>query len=66
MKNSEHQSNIEEWEFSEEEDIKTEPSFTRQERRWIALGALKSALLIGAVYLIAAALLIWLMLVVWT
>lgn len=39
---------------------------TRKERRWVALGALKSALLIGSVYLIGGAILIWLMLFLWT
>ncbi len=45
-----------------------EPRFTltRKERRWVALGALKSALLIGSVYLIGGAVLIWLMLFLWT
>lgn len=66
MREPEEQRNPEEWEFLEEENREPELSLTRQERRWIALGALKSALLIGAVYLIAAALLIWLMLAIWT
>lgn len=52
------------WEDEPEE--KPEIQLTKEERRWIALGALKSALLIAAVYLIGAALLIWLMLVIWT
>jgi hypothetical protein len=38
---------------------------TRQERRWVALGALKSGLLIGLVYLAAGAGLIGLMLLIW-
>lgn len=66
MREPEEQRNPEEWEFLEEENREPELLLTRQERRWIALGALKSALLIGAVYLIAAALLIWLMLAIWT
>lgn len=43
-----------------------ELELTREEKRWVALGALKSALLIGSVYLIGGALLIGLMLLVWT
>lgn len=45
-----------------------QPEFelTREEKRWVALGALKSALLIGSVYLIGGVLLIGLMLLVWT
>ncbi len=38
---------------------------TKEESRWIALGALKGALLIGAAYLIGGALLIWLILALW-
>lgn len=41
-------------------------TLTRRERRWVAFGALKSALLIGSVYLIGGAVLIWLMLFLWT
>lgn len=43
-----------------------ELELTREEKRWVALGALKSALLIGSVYLIGGALLIGLMLLAWT
>ncbi|MGN0335447.1 MAG: hypothetical protein ACI4DV_07295 [Lachnospiraceae bacterium] len=55
-------------EFSEDENPEEEPKLqlTKQERRWVALGALKSALLIGSVYIIAAAILIWLMLTLWS
>lgn len=50
----------------EEEEEKPEITLTKEERRWIALGALKSTLMIASVYLIGAALLIWLMLAIWT
>ncbi len=52
----------------EDDAYSNEPGFTltRKERRWVALGALKSALLIGSVYLIGGAVLIWLMLFLWT
>ncbi len=66
MRETEERRELEEWELSEEEDREPELILTKQERRWIALGALKSALLIGAVYLIAGAFLIWLMLTIWT
>lgn len=50
-----------------DEGEKSEPEIelTKEERRWIALGALKSTLLIALLYIIAGALLIWLMLAVW-
>ena len=66
MRESRGQRELEEWEFPEEEDKEPELILTKQERRWIAFGALKSALLIGAIYLIAGAFLIWLMLTIWT
>lgn len=50
----------------EEEESEPEIELTREERRWIALGALKSTLLIALLYIIAGALLIWLMLAIWT
>ncbi len=52
----------------EDDAYSNEPglTLTRKERRWVALGALKSALLIGSVYLIGGAVLIWLMLFLWT
>ncbi len=50
----------------EEDRPRPELELTRQEKRWIALGALKSGLLIGGVYLVVFGLLIWLMLKVWT
>jgi hypothetical protein len=43
-----------------------ELTLSRQERRWYALGALKGALMIGAVYLIGLGVLIALMLGLWT
>ncbi len=49
----------------EEEPETPEFELTKQERRWVALGALKSALLIGLVYIVGGALLIWLLLTVW-
>ncbi len=60
--------NRNDYEDPEMEDEYEEPKvqLNRQERRWFILGALKSALMIAAVYLIGAALLIWLMLKIWT
>lgn len=56
----------EEHEDLEDEEIqKPEIKLTRQERRWIILGALKSVLLIASVYIIGGALLIWLLLKIW-
>ena len=56
----------EEPELLEEEPLAPEMKLSRQERRWIILGVLKGALLIGGVYIVGAALLIWLMLAIWT
>ena len=50
----------------ESEKIRPELHLSRQERRWVALGALKSALLIALVYLAGLAFVIWLMLTMWT
>ena len=50
----------------EERADRPELELTRQEKRWVALGALKGALLIGLAYLIGGAALIWLMLALWT
>lgn len=57
----------EEYDDQENEEFQ-EPKIklTRQERRWVILGALKSVLLIASVYLIAGALLIWLLLKIWS
>ncbi len=49
-----------------EEIQEPEIKLTRQERRWVIMGALKSVLLIASVYLIAGALLIWLLLKIWS
>ena len=43
----------------------SEPIFTREERRWYILGALKSALLIGAAFIFGLGLFILLMYVIW-
>ena len=50
----------------EERAERPELELTRQEKWWVALGALKGALLIGLAYLIGGAVLIWLMLALWT
>lgn len=50
----------------EEDRPRPELELTRQEKRWIALGALKSGLLIGTVYLVVLGFLIWLMVKFWT
>lgn len=47
------------------DEFRPELQFSRQERIWIAFGALKSALLIGMVYMGVLGLIIWLMLKVW-
>lgn len=52
-------------ETGQEDRPRPELELTRQEKKWIALGALKSGLLIGGVYLVGLGLLIWLMLKVW-
>ena len=52
----------EEPELLEEENEEPELELTRQERRWLIFGVLRTALLIGSIYLIGAALLIWLIL----
>lgn len=48
-----------------DEPERPELQLSRQERRWVALGALKSALLIGFAYLAGIGLIIWLMLTLW-
>ena len=50
----------------EEEPLEPELKLSKQDQRWIVFGALKSALLIGSVYLVGAALLIWFLLKIWT
>lgn len=47
------------------EEVRPEMQFSKQESRWIALGALKAALMIGSVYMIVLGLVIWLMLKIW-
>ena len=56
-----------ELELPEEEEQEKKPEFelTKQERRWAALGAMKAAFLIGMLYVLGGALLIWLMLTLW-
>ncbi|MBQ8856518.1 MAG: hypothetical protein IJ024_00085 [Lachnospiraceae bacterium] len=66
MRNSKEQNLYEESEVFEEEPLEPELKLSKQEQRWIILGALKGALLIGAVYIVGAALLIWLLLTIWT
>ena len=66
MKNFEERNHYEEPDCLEEESFEPELELTRQERRWVIWGALRAALLIGAVYIVGGALLIWLMLAVWT
>lgn len=65
MKNFEERNQYEEPDFFEEESSEPELELTRQERRWVIWGALRAALLIGAVYIVGGALLIWLMLTIW-
>ena len=66
MRGSDDYNRYEEPETLEEEPLEPELKLTRQEQRWIILGALKSALLIGGAYLAGAALLIWFLLTIWT
>lgn len=47
------------------DELRPELHFSKQERRWIALGALKSALLIGAIYVGVLGVAIWLLLKFW-
>lgn len=50
----------------DEEPLDPELKLSRQEQRWIIFGALKSALLIGGIYIVGAGLLIWFLLAIWT
>ena len=50
----------------DEEPLEPELRLSRQEQRWIIFGALKSALLIGGIYIVGAGLLIWFLLAIWT
>ncbi len=65
MRNSEKDYLYGEPEEMEEETLEPELRLTRQEQRWIIMGALKSALLIGGIYIVGAALLIWFLLAIW-
>lgn len=47
------------------EESRPELQFSSQERLWIAFGALKGALIIGAIYMGALGLVIWLMIKIW-
>ena len=66
MRDSEREYLYEDPEELEEEPLEPELKLSRQEQRWIVLGALKSALLIGGVYILGAGLLIWFLLAIWT
>ena len=51
---------------NDDEDEETpQPQYTRQQRRWAALGALKGALLIGGAYLLGLGIIIGLMFLFW-
>lgn len=49
----------------DDEEQRPEPELSGQQRRWYALGAMKSALLIGCVYLAGFAVIIALLLWLW-
>ena len=66
MKNQDDRRVFEEPDLMDEENEEPKPELSRQERRWIIMGALKSALLIASVYIIGGALLIWFLLTVWS
>ena len=59
MKNFEERNDYEEPDFPEGEFSEPELELTKQERRWVIWGALGAALLIGGVYIVGGALLIW-------
>lgn len=50
----------------DEELLEPELKLSKQEQRWIIMGALKSALLIGGAYIVGGALLIWFLMAIWT
>ena len=56
----------EEPDLMDEENEEPKVQLSRQERRWIIMGVLRTALLIGSVYIICGALLIWFLLTVWS
>lgn len=61
----EHEMIYDEGESRPEDEWHPELEFSRQERRWIALSAMRTALGIGMIYIVAAGILIWLMLKIW-
>ena len=50
----------------DEELLEPELKLSKQEQRWIIMGALKSALLIGGAYIVGGARLIWFLMAIWT
>lgn len=64
MRNFEERNTYEEPDLLEE-TYEPELELTKQERRWVIWGTLRVALMIGAVYIVGGALLIWLMLTIW-
>ena len=64
MKNFEERNDYEEPDFLEEEFSEPELELTRKERRWVIWGALGASLLIGGVYIVGGALIIWLILTI--
>ena len=65
MEHQEDEIIYDEGERREENSWQPELEFTKEEQRWFALGALKSALMIGMIYVVAAAILIWVLLKIW-
>lgn len=50
----------------DEPDVfRPETKLSKEERRWVILGAMKSAFLIGSVYMVVLGLMIWIMLKIW-
>lgn len=66
MKNQDDKRFYGEPDLMDEENEEPKLQLSRQERHWIIMGALKSALLIASVYIIGGALLIWFLLTVWS
>ena len=50
----------------DEELLEPDLKLSKQEQRWIIMGALKSALLIGGAYIVGGGLLIWFLMAIWT
>lgn len=65
MEQREEEMIYDEGETRKEDSWEPEFELTKEEQRWVALGALKSALMIGMIYIVAAAILIWIMLKIW-